>query len=261
VEIEVPGEMEIPGEWPLGDHSELICDTCHGIEKLTEIPLEEVDLDDPDFLNSGPYDDLTDFCYHCHEKQDHERYNLHLMLDERGNIDDSGCIYCHTEVPDPSVTNQADELEFRLPREKLCYGCHLKTPHLNAHQHLKEADEKLLNTKNQAEKKHHVELPLVDEGRIGCITCHSPHQEGVIDPKTPAGHVVEESPIDEGIIYKRTAWSRLFARDKVKRIETLKAEQPLNFSMPDYQRVEREILLRLPAKDGTLCLACHEFED
>jgi hypothetical protein len=35
----------------------------------------------------------------------------------------------------------------------------------------------------------------------------------------------------------------------------------INPDMPEYLRVEKEILLRLSAKDGTLCLSCHEFED
>jgi len=31
--------------------------------------------------------------------------------------------------------------------------------------------------------------------------------------------------------------------------------------LPPYQRLKNEVLLRLPAKDGTLCLSCHEFEN
>lgn len=261
VEIPIPRGMTIPGEFPLGKQNELICDTCHGIEELKQIPLDEVDLDEADFLHFGPYRDLTDFCYHCHEEQDHERYNLHLMMDDQGEIDDSGCIYCHTEIPDPSIADQAGEMAFRLPKEKLCYGCHLKTPHLNALAHLKEPAQEILDLKHQAEEKHNVKLPLDDQGWIACITCHSPHQAGVIDVDAPEGRVVEENPVDEGVLYKRTAWGRVFSEDKATRLKALKAKQKIEYTMPEYQRVEKEILLRLPAKDGTLCLACHDFED
>ncbi|MES9853912.1 MAG: hypothetical protein ABW170_19000 [Candidatus Thiodiazotropha sp. L084R] len=261
VEIPIPVDMSLPSQFPLGDQNELVCDTCHGIEKLEEIPLDEVNIDEHNFLHFGPYPDLTDFCYHCHEKQDHDRYNLHLMIDKQGEIDDSACIYCHTETPDPTIRDQANEMEFRLPKAKLCYGCHLKTPHLNALVHMKEPEEKLLELKHLAEKEYAVNLPLDEEGQIACITCHSPHQAGVIDPDTPAGRVVEENPVAEGIIYKRTAWSRVFSEDKAKRLQEWKAEQKNRFTLSEYQRVEKEILLRLPAKDGTLCLSCHEFED
>jgi hypothetical protein len=261
VGIMAPDTIKIPSEFPLGKQNELICDSCHGIEGLEQIPLDEVDTEEPDFLRFGPYQSLTDFCYHCHEEQGHERYNLHLMIDEQGQIDDSGCIYCHEETPDPSVVDQADDMVFRLPKEKLCYGCHLKTPHLNAFIHHVEPDEKIREMMRQSQKKYAVKLPLDDQGRIGCITCHTPHQAGVIDPDRPAGKQVEDHPIDKGIVYRRTAWSMVFAQDKAKRLNDLKSIQQQTRDMPEYQRVDKEILLRLSAKDGSLCLSCHEFED
>lgn len=261
VEITAPASMSIPQELPLGKQGELVCGTCHGIEDLKRIPLDEVDADAPDFLNLGPYQDLTDFCYHCHEEKGHQRYNLHLMLDEQGEIDDRGCIYCHMDTPDPSEEEHADEMRFRLPKEKLCYGCHLKTPHLNALNHQTEPAEEIRQVMRQAEKKHEVKLPLDDEGMITCITCHSPHQSGVIDPAKAAGRVVEEHPVEDGIVYSRTAWSRVFARDKLKRLQDMEVRGQTNLALPEYLRVEKEILLRLSAKDGTLCLCCHEFED
>jgi hypothetical protein len=253
--------MVIPEKFSLGEHSELICNTCHGIENLKEIPLDEVDPEEENFLHDGPYEDLTDFCYHCHEAQEHQRYNLHVMFDSAGEIDDSGCTYCHTEIPDPKEADAVEEMEFRLPREKLCYGCHLKTPHLNTLTHLQEPDEEMLQRIALAEEEQNINLPLDDEGRVTCITCHTPHQSGVIDPDRAGGTRVEENSIDDGILYKRTAWSRLFANDKAIRLKALKEKQQNQFANPQYQRVEKEILIRLPAKDGTLCLSCHEFED
>jgi hypothetical protein len=152
-------------------------------------------------------------------------------------------------------------MAFRLPKEKLCYGCHLKTPHLNALTHQTEPAEEIRQVMHQAEKEHEVKLPLDDEGKIACITCHSPHQSGVIDPGKAAGRVVEDQPVEDGVVYSRSAWSRVFAKDKTQRLHELKVRQQMQAELPEYLRVEKEILLRLSAKDGTLCLSCHEFED
>ncbi|MCG7908689.1 MAG: hypothetical protein JAY82_02830 [Candidatus Thiodiazotropha taylori] len=261
VKILLPAEMEVPEAFILGEHSELICNTCHGVEKLKDIPLDQVDPSVENFLHYGPYGDLTDFCYHCHEEQGEQRYNLHVMLDSTGEIDDSGCTYCHTEIPDPSDDIPIEQMEFRLPKAKLCYGCHLKTPHLNTLTHLKEPDDAMKKRIASAETEQKIRLPLDDEGRVTCITCHTAHQSGVIDPQRAGGRSVEESSIEEGILYRRTAWSRLFADDKADRMSALKEEHQKQFVKPEYQRVEKEILIRLPAKDGSLCLSCHEFED
>ncbi|MET0081353.1 MAG: hypothetical protein ABW119_23105 [Candidatus Thiodiazotropha lotti] len=261
VEIQLPAAMEIPEDFSLGEHGELICDTCHGIEKLEDIPLDQVDPDVESFLRYGPYKDLTDFCYHCHEEQGEQRYNLHVMLDSTGEVDDSGCTYCHTEIPDPRDDTPIEQMEFRLPKAKLCYGCHLKTPHLNTLTHLQKPDEAMIKRIALAEAELKVRLPLDDEGRVTCITCHTAHQSGVIDPQSAGGKSVEENLIDDGILYKQTAWSRLFANDKAERISALKDEHQNQFVRPKYQRVEKEILIRLSAKDGSLCLSCHEFED
>lgn len=261
VDIAVPASMRIHDELVLGPRGELVCETCHGIEDLKQIPLDEVDVEAPDFLNLGPYRDLTDFCYLCHEEEGHARYNLHLMLNENGEIEEKGCVYCHTEVPDPSKTYEADELVFHLAREKLCYGCHLKTPHLNALNHQVEPSDEIRDVMRRAEDKHGVVLPLGEQGQVICITCHSPHQYGVIDPDTAAGRVLEDQPIEDGIAYQRTPWSGVFEKDKTQRLEELTQRQQGDPDLPEYLRVEKEILLRLPAKDGTLCLSCHEFED
>jgi hypothetical protein len=261
VEIAIPETMLIADGLPLGAKGEIVCDTCHGIEDLKEIPLDEVDIDDPAFLNLGPYPVLTDFCYQCHEETGHERYNLHLMLNEKGEVDERGCVYCHRETPDPSLADQADELEFRLPKAKLCYGCHLKTPHLNTLTHQVEADEKMREVMRRAEEEHEIRLPLDEAGKVTCITCHSPHQAGLIDPDRPAGKVVEDGPIEDGIVYRKTAWSQVFARDKATRLRELQSMQEKEPIELAYQRVESEILLRQSAKDGKLCLSCHEFED
>jgi hypothetical protein len=259
VGVVVSSNMNPPSDFTLGAQGELICDTCHGIAGIEELSPDEVDTLAADFLHAGPYRDLTQFCYNCHDKQAVQRYNVHVMLDESGELDTTGCTYCHQQAPDPEAEYRLDELRFRLPKAKLCLGCHLKTPHLNALTHQSAPSDEIRETMRDAQRRHGVRLPLVEEDKVGCITCHTPHQAGVIEATKPGGQQVEDRPVQKGIAWRRTHWSRTFAQDKAQRLADRFPDTQL--TLPEYLRAESEILLRLPARDGTLCQACHRFED
>jgi hypothetical protein len=258
VGVVVSSDMSLPDDFTLGEGGELICDTCHGIADIEDLPPDEVDTEAADFLHAGPYRELTEFCYRCHDKQAIRRNNVHVMRDDSGELDTTGCTYCHRETPDPEAEYEIETMEFQLPKAKLCLGCHLKTPHLNAATHQSRPPDEIRETMREAQRRHGVRLPLVEEDKVGCITCHTPHQAGVIAATKPGGQQVEDRDIDAGIAWQRTHWSRTFAQDKAARLDELSvdAKTPL----PEYLRVESEILLRLPARDGTLCHACHSFE-
>jgi hypothetical protein len=57
----------------------------------------------------------------------------------------------------------------------------------------------------------------------------------------------------KGLEYRKHSWSDVIAADKRERLEKIAA------TLSTYQRIEKEVFLRLPAKDGTLCLSCHEL--
>ncbi|NOQ69717.1 MAG: hypothetical protein GQ573_06400, partial [Gammaproteobacteria bacterium] len=65
--------------------------------------------------------------------------------------------------------------------------------------------------------------------------------------------------MDKGLTYKKHTWNKVFIEDKKNRLNKLNQQADKNHAL-NYQRIEKEILLRLPAKDGKLCLACHEFK-
>ena len=259
VDIEVPENFEIPDDFPLSDEAKIDCLTCHDVEDLDQIPLEEVDTHADNFFRNGPYSKLTDFCSHCHDNSSMERDNIHVLIDPQGELKTEQCEYCHDQAPNPQEPYERDELTFRLPEDKLCLGCHLKTPHLNAINHLVEVDDEMLKHIQQSEKKHEVELPLEGK-RIRCTTCHSAHEKGVVDTHKPAGKVVQDRPVEDGVGYHKHPWNNVYVKDKQQRLDKVNLENTSTFKL-DYRRIEYEVLLRLPAKNGELCLACHQFDN
>lgn len=258
VPVALPDEFNIPADFPLDDQGRIDCNTCHGVDKLEEIPLDQVDSDADNFFRNGPYKKLTDFCYQCHDETAMQRNNVHQMLDAQGGLKKQHCEYCHDQAPDPTQPYQRESLVFRLPQDRLCLGCHLNTPHLNAFNHLVEMDEKMLDQLYKSEQEKGVMLPL-DGNRILCITCHSPHESGVIDKSKAPGKMVQDRPLTKGVGYRKHAWNQVYQDDKKKRLQLLDKDLNESFAL-EYQRLEYEVLVRLPAKNGELCLACHQFD-
>lgn len=260
VDVDLLKEMRPPVSFELKDGKKLQCKTCHGLDKMDEQPYDKIDKKNRDFLRGGPYRDLEQFCYNCHNKKDHERPNIHVLLDKKGEIVKQNCLYCHKEVHEKRDTlRQTSELQLRLPAETLCLGCHLKTPHLNAveHDEAKPKDEMKKHMKAQAER-HGIILPLSGEGKVMCVSCHAPHPEGVMAAGNPAGKQVK-GDVEKGIKYEDHPWDKVFQEDKRERLEDQQWLSGERFRLP-YQRIVSEVLLRMPAKDGSLCLSCHSFE-
>ncbi len=261
VDVEILDTMQPPAEFELKDGRFLQCKTCHGLQRMDEIQYDKVDKNDPAFLRGGPYRQLTDFCFQCHEEDDHERPNIHILLNEQGEIEKKNCLYCHETVhKDRDNPRKPEELKLRISPDKLCFGCHLKTPHLNAAEHLDaEPEEEMKKHMDSEKQKHGIILPLSKEGRVTCISCHSPHPEGVIDgDKNPAGKQIS-GDVKEGVKYKEHLWQEIVRRDKADRLEDFALTFGALYELP-YGRIEKEVLLRRPAKDGALCLSCHQFE-
>lgn len=258
-DIEIPQSMKLPEGLIAGSGNRLVCDTCHGVGGLKELPLDKINRDAVDFLRGGPYLRLTDFCFRCHKKEGYGRKNIHKMLDGEGNLIKDNCLYCHETTPEPEKVKSMNDVKFRLPPEKLCLGCHLKTPHFNALNHLKKPSKEMKKALDASEKELPVILPLDAEGRIMCATCHTPHEKGVIDQKKPAGRQVADADVEKGIEYADSSWNDVFTADKKKRLGDLAEKSGTKIEVT-YRKIKKEVLLRLPAKDGTLCLACHRFK-
>ena len=258
-DVEPSAAISVPDDFPLNKKKRIDCQTCHGIKDMKQQDYEKIDKQSEDFLREGPYSQLSDFCYRCHEADNYQRDNVHKMLDDEGEIIESSCLYCHKKVLKPEDDIKRDEINLRLPAEKICYGCHLFTPHLNALAHQKKLDEKMAKRIRRYQQEHEIMMPLSDDGKVMCVTCHSAHPIDVIDRDKPAGKQVANDDLEKGVVYRAHAWGKVFAEDKKNRLQKSNAETGKNYVL-NYQRIEKEILLRLPAKDGSLCLACHAFE-
>jgi nitrate/TMAO reductase-like tetraheme cytochrome c subunit len=184
------------------------------------------------------------------------------MLDENGDIKKENCLFCHSEVNEQrEKKRELADAKLRLPAESVCLGCHLKTPHFNAVEHTDTKLEsnstssarKMKDHLKKLEQENGVRLPLSEKDEVLCITCHSPHPQGVLNDTNPSSKQVQ-GDVKKGVEYRKHSWSEVIAADKRERLEKIAA------TLPAYQRIEKEVLLRLPAKDGTLCLSCHEFE-
>ena len=250
----------LPDSFPLNQQGQIDCTTCHGLKDIEKTALKEVDRAAENFFREGPYPRLITFCQRCHDDTRYARPNIHQLLDEAGNYEKQACEYCHLEAPDPEQSAEQQTIKLRLPPEVLCLGCHLKTPHLNALNHQVEPDEAMVKRIKQSERELSIILPLDQKGRVMCVTCHSPHQSGLIDRSTPAGRQVADTGLDEGVTYQAHSWNSVFIEDKAQRLKAL-SQQSGHTNNLEYQRIKTEVLLRLPAKDGALCLACHAFED
>lgn len=248
----------------------VVCKTCHGIKDIQDKDFAQVDKEDDNFLRNGPYQPLSDFCYLCHKRKENKRKNIHILLDAQSNKvtqkKEQQCLYCHSQVlkqdefiaSNNTADNYTTNRKLRLPIEKICYGCHLRTPHLNALEHqVKISDKEMLLYIEKSRKQYQVTLPLGQDNQVVCVTCHDPHQQGVLQrvKKDKQENTLQVSPdLVTGVTYQAHPWAEIYANDKADRLQQMGTANKLH-----YQRISNEVLLRLPAKDGTLCIACHDF--
>jgi hypothetical protein len=172
-------KKNIPEKFPLSDGN-LTCDSCH------DIFIQCQDIQDPyqrqkDFLRGGPYKNNMAFCFKCHDIKNFNKYNPHKQLNEKGDVIQETCFYCHTEVPDVRKIDREHPYLIGKSTMALCVGCHNPVDKTSLHyRHVLKPSPSVLQKISQMEKDHNMILPLSDSGMITCTTCHDPHQYGLI---------------------------------------------------------------------------------
>lgn len=261
--IEPSSSIVIPKDWPLTDNK-LGCISCHGDKDIAEKKPELVDTKAEYFLRAGPYINLQYFCQNCHQTDDYLARNIHQMRNRKGEIKEDSCLYCHNKKPEQDsdkriLLPELQQAKLRLAKEVICFGCHLKVPHLNALEHQVDVDKDMQKHIKSVEDSKQISLPLGDKKQVICISCHSPHQRGVLtsdSANSREGKQREAEDLSRGTHYQDHPWNNIVQRDKRDRLKALSPDLEQSFI---YQQIQHEVLLRLPAKNGELCLACHTF--
>lgn len=185
-------KAKIPPRYPLTD-GRITCKTCHDL-RLQCRDDETLARTNRAFLRINPYLSRTAICYQCHDERKYRMLDPHNQLDEQGRIKEEKCLYCHQSVPDV----QHATLKKRRPDDEVvslighldvvCYRCHYKQTRqhpINAN-HLKKPTRKIMRSMRWAERKFGIVMPLDSSGKVTCITCHNPHEKGVIPSQRTA---------------------------------------------------------------------------
>jgi hypothetical protein len=88
----------------------------------------------------------------------------------------------------PSTSSPGVDLRYTDTLTALCISCHQMGPH-PTQDHLVPMTKAMLEDLRIFEEQRMVRLPL-DEERVTCVTCHNPHERGLL--KGPAGIGADE---------------------------------------------------------------------
>ncbi len=208
VDIPLSAEKKavIPAEFPLVD-DKITCNTCHNMVLQCD-PKYKLKHHNKTFLRTDSSMGRTFLCFQCHKEDQYKMLNPHTQLDTSGAINPESCLYCHEIKPDEqhatleSRKNGEDTVHLVGDLETLCLRCHpnrIESHPLNKN-HLVKPSENVASRMHWSERNLWILLPLNNEGKITCITCHNPHERGVI----PTDKAASAGASDKGRL--RKAW-------------------------------------------------------
>ena len=165
--------------FPLSDGN-ITCISCHSFKILCAKEKPAVSS-----LRGAPYKDRTAFCFRCHEEQEYAQLNPHKQLDESGKIISEKCLFCHIKKPDETHAN-FNSIKLIGGLEMLCQGCHnVSDKHPAGKPHMVKPPLIYQVRMRKIESDYGIILPLDENGKLTCITCHNPHDAGVIPSTLP----------------------------------------------------------------------------
>ncbi len=169
-------------DFPLQEGS-VTCVTCHDPYECDDVRTS----DNPRFLRGGPYNTVEEFCERCHEGRTFASLNPHDQIDEEGNVRKKQCLYCHTSFPDQGF--ELGPEDFTDDLQTLCVSCHPYNFHPDV-DHMVEVPARMETELKAYEERRLVNLPLVGGRFLTCVTCHNPHERGLL--KGPSGIGADE---------------------------------------------------------------------
>jgi hypothetical protein len=166
-----PDEVKV-NDWPLEDGL-MTCATCH-----VEPSHDGLSQAKPPYHRGGPYPRTTDFCYSCHEADAYKRADPHHPTTPRGT-DDGSCSACHSGKPETGASPEQSHL--RTAASGQCRTCHEDEVHTGVATHV---DHRL---DEAAIARLPVEVPVAEDGKVQCWSCHEVHRDRPTDPAHKGG--------------------------------------------------------------------------
>jgi hypothetical protein len=181
INSELDRKLTTPPGFPL-TNGRFTCDTCHHVYRQCVKRLFGRYT-----LRGAPYPRITDFCYRCHNKKKYRELNAHLQIRVDGELNTKMCLYCHEKKPNEKTATY-NEVTFIGNMGELCRRCHQNiVKHPGDFDHMaKPPSAKALGHMAAMETTYHIILPLAPNGKMTCITCHNPHEKGVIAADKPS---------------------------------------------------------------------------
>lgn len=146
-----------------------------------------------------------DFCLRCHPQALYQTQSPHDQVDEKGQLREQVCLYCHKERPDMAQQGQPGWAALKAKMTDLCGNCHGNFVHPLGIPHLVEANEAMLTrmVAYELQDRYVISLEALEKYLAGlkrlpqtlpvdpktheatCNTCHNPHEAGVLPPTSP----------------------------------------------------------------------------
>lgn len=205
----VPGAEiaeKIPSDFPL-ENGMLTCLTCHDVARYCTLK-QPAALPTRAFLRGESLSRPLKFCFHCHEQKNYQSFNVHNQL-ETDKVKTDVCLWCHINAPDTgSRLKDAVSFDLRGEASEICGNCHLmpinnSSSDTHTHMYLTPSQEmkwymfayeiqpqmrlpfnqlmEYVRAANRAPRS----IPLDENGRITCWSCHNPHEEGLLPKWNP----------------------------------------------------------------------------
>lgn len=239
--------------WPLQE-GKITCLTCHdALPQMYDKPFEQ--FFNSSFLRIRPAASQDELCFSCHDKKDYRKENPHQQLDAAGTIMEQTCLSCHRTVPDVRQTSAYNTVanSLRDEAEKLCTSCHggKHADHPVRGNHLVAVPDTMREIQRLKTNEQGVYLPLFGN-RISCVTCHNPHQRGVLKQSGVSAGAGEE-------YFLRLRRGQTLCIHCHQDIELRETSSPRCQNIPPVAAKPERSMQHKPYAEGK-CKACHAID-